>query len=80
MGVENLFQNSYEVIIRELKFILKIGRKINTKNKRKLSCTMSLAKYGSLALYDKDLEKYSSDHEKLQVDKKYGCTLIANPK
>ena len=41
---------------------------------------MSLAKYGSLALYDKDLEKYSSDHEKLQVDKKYGCTLIANPK
>ena len=46
---------------------------INIKNKSQLSCTMFLAKYFSLALYDEDLEKiFIIDHEQLQFDKNYG--------
>ena len=40
---------------------------MNIKNKRKLSCTMFLEKYDSLALYDEDLEKiFIIDHKKLE--------------
>ena len=36
-----------------------------------------MKKYGSLDLYDEDLEKiFTIDHEKLQFDKTYGWTLI----
>ena len=41
---------------------------------------MFLAKYGSLALYDVDLEKiFIIDHEQLQLDKTDGWTLIGLP-
>ena len=54
--------------------------KLNIKNKRQLSCTMFLEKYGSLALYDEDLEKiFIIDHEQLQFDKNAGWTLIGIP-
>ena len=44
--------------------------KNNIKNKSQLSRTMFLAKYGSLDLYDEDLEKlFIIDHEQLQYDK-----------
>ena len=47
------------------------------KNKSQVSKTMFLAKYGSLALYDVDLEKrFIIDHEQLQFDKTDGWTLI----
>ena len=43
---------------------------MNIKNKSQLSCIMFLEKYGSLALYDEDLEKrIIIDHEKLEFDK-----------
>ena len=34
--------------------------KKHTKNKSQVSKTMFLAKYGSMALYDEDMEKYLS--------------------
>ena len=41
---------------------------------------MLLAKYGSLALYDEDLEKiFIIDHEQLEFDKTDGLTLIGIP-
>ena len=41
---------------------------------------MFLAKYGSLALYDEDLEKiFIIDHEILEFIKTYGWTLIGIP-
>ena len=52
----------------------------NIKNKRQLSCTMLLAKYGSLALYDEYLEEiFTIDHEQLKSDKNTGWTLIGIP-
>ena len=49
-GVEKLFQNSDEVIIRELKFYIEDWVKLNINNNSQLSCTTFLSKYGSLAL------------------------------
>ena len=41
---------------------------------------MFFAKYGSLALYDEDLEKlFIIDHKQLQFDKNDGWTLIGIP-
>ena len=41
---------------------------------------MFLAEYGSLALYDEDLEKrFIIDHEQLQFDKTDGWNLIGIP-
>ena len=41
---------------------------------------MFLAKYGSLDLYDEDLEKrFIVDHEQLESDKTDGWTLIGIP-
>ena len=58
--VEKMLQNSDEVIIRDLKmYIEEWGTKL-IKNKRQVSKTIFLTKYGSLALYDVDLEKYLS--------------------
>ena len=54
--------------------------KTHIKNKSQVSKTMFLAKYGSLDLYDEDLEKiFIIDHEKLQFDKTDGWTLIGIP-
>ena len=47
------------------------------KNKSQVSKTMSLAKYGSLDLYDEDLGKiFIIDHKKLEFDKTDWWTLI----
>ena len=79
-GVEKLFQNSEEAIIRELKFYIEDWEKLNINNKNQLSCTMFFEKYGSLALYDEDLEKiFIIDHEQLQFDKNAGWILIGIP-
>ena len=76
-GVERLFQNSYEEIIRELKLYIEDWEKLNIKNKSQLSCAMFLAKYGSLDLYYEDMEKrFIIEHEQLEFDKNSGCTLI----
>ena len=41
---------------------------------------MFLARYGSLDLYDEDLEKiFIIDHEILECNKTYGWTLIGIP-
>ena len=54
--------------------------KSHIKNKSQVSKTMFLAKYGSLAPYDEDLEKiFIIDHEQLQFDKTDGWTLIGIP-
>ena len=50
--VEKLFHNSDEAIIREVKLYIEYREKLNIKNKSQLLCTMFLAKYGSLDLYD----------------------------
>ena len=51
--------------------------KLHINNKGQLSCTMFLANYGSLDLYDEDMEKiFIIDHEQLQYDKNAGWTLI----
>ena len=55
-GFQNLFQTSDEVIIIELKVYVEDREKLNIKNKSQLSRTMSLAKYGSLPLYDEDFK------------------------
>ena len=50
---------------------------MNINNKRQLSCTMFIARYGSLDVYDEDTEKiFTIDHEKLEFDKNAGWTLI----
>ena len=56
-GVEKLFHNKYEAITRELKMYIEEWEKTHIKNKSQVSKTTFLAKYGSLALYDEDLEK-----------------------
>ena len=54
---------------------------LNFKNKSQLSCTMFLAKYGSLDLYDEYLEKiFIIDHGQLKFDKNSGWNLIGIPK
>ena len=48
--------------------------------KRQLLHTMFIAKYGSMVLYDIDLEIiFIIDHEKLQFDKNTGLKFIVNP-
>ena len=60
-----------------MEFYIEDREKLNIKNKSQLSCTLFLAKYGSLSLYDEVLEKiFFIDHEQLQFDKNYGWTLI----
>ena len=77
--VDKLFQNPYEVIIRDLKMYIVDWEKLNIKNKRQLSRTTFLAKYGSLALYDIYTEKILFiDHKQLQFDKNSVWTLICN--
>ena len=50
------------------------------KKKIQVSCTISLAKYGSVDMYDWDLEKiFIIDHEQLKFDKNNGLTLIVIP-
>ena len=79
-GVEKLFQNSDKAITRELKLYIEDCEKLDIKNKIQLSCTMFLAKYGSLDLYDKDLKKiFIIDQEQLQFYKNYGWNLIRIP-
>ena len=56
-GVEKLFQNSDEAIIRELKLYIGYWGKLNIKNKSQLSKAIFLTKYGSLSLYYEDLKK-----------------------
>ena len=56
-GVEKLFQNSDEAITTELKLYIEYWEKLNTKNKSQVSKYIFLARYGSLDLYDEDLEK-----------------------
>ena len=46
-----------EAIIGELKLYIEDWEKLIINNKSQLSCTMFFAKYGSLALYDEDMEK-----------------------
>ena len=47
------------------------------KNKSKLSCTVFLTKYVSLALYDENMEKiFIIDQEQLDFDKNIGWNLI----
>ena len=65
-GVENVFHNHDESITRELKMYIKEWEKMNIKNKSQVSKTIFLAKYGSLAIYDEDLEKrFIIAHEQL---------------
>ena len=55
-----MFHNSDELIIRELRIYIEDWEKLNTKNKSQLLRTMFIEKYGSLDLYDIDLEKHPS--------------------
>ena len=65
-GVDKLFLNEYEAITRELKMYIEEWEKTHTKNKSQVSKATFLAKYGSLALYDEDMEKrYIIDHGQL---------------
>ena len=51
--------------------------KMNIKNKSQLSKAIFLAKYGSLAIYDKDLKRlFIIEHKQLKFDKTDGWTLI----
>ena len=78
--VDKLFQNSDEVIIRELKVYIEHWGTLHINDKRQLLCTMFLAKYVSLDIYDEDPEKiFIIDYEKLQFDKKSGWNLIGIP-
>ena len=62
-GVEKLFHNSDEAIFIGLKLYIEDWVKLNIKSKIQLSCTMFLEKYGSLALYDEDMDKiFIIDH------------------
>ena len=75
-----MFQNSDEVLIRELKFYIDDWGNLNINNKSQLSCTMFFEKCGSLALYDEDLEKiFIIYHKQLQFDTNAGWTLIGIP-
>ena len=63
-----------------MKFYTEDWGKLNIKNKSQLSCTMFLAKYSSLDLYDEYLEKiFIIDHEQLKFDKNAGWDLIGIP-
>ena len=54
---------------------------MNIKNKIQLSCAVFLSKYGSLYLYDEDLEKrFIIDHEQLKFNKNARWDLIGIPK
>ena len=80
-GIEKLFPNADEAIIRELKMYIEEWRKNHIKNKSQVLKTIFLAKYGSLALYDEYLEKiFIMNHEQLQFDKTDGWALIRIPK
>ena len=60
-----------------MKFYIDDRGKLNIENKSQLLCTIFLAKYGSLDLYDEYPEKrFIIDQEQLQFDKNYGWTLI----
>ena len=75
--VEKLFHHSDEVKIIELKLYVEDWENLNIKNKSQLSPSVFLDKFGSLALYNEDLEKiFIIDHRKLQFDKNNGWTLI----
>ena len=79
-GVEKLFQDSDEAIIRELKFYIEDWGKLNIKNKSQLLCAMFIEKYGILDLYDEDMEKiFIIYHKQLESDKNAGCNLIGIP-
>ena len=55
-------------------------RKKHIKNKSQVSKSTFLAKYGSLALYDEDIETiFIIDHEILEFNKTDGWTLIGIP-
>ena len=60
-GVERLFHNLDEVLIRELKMYVEYREKLNIKDKRQLLRTLYLEKYVSLDLYDEDLEELPLD-------------------
>ena len=79
-GVDKLFHNSDEAINRELKLYIEEWGKTHINNNSQLSKATFLAKYGSLALYDENMEKrFIIDHKKLQSDKTDGWTLIGIP-
>ena len=68
---------SDEVIVIEVKVHVEDGKQLNLNSKSQLSRTLFPEKYGSLALYDEDLEnRFIIDHEELQVDKNAGLVLI----
>ena len=53
---------------------------MHIKNKSQVSKTMFLEKYGTLDLYDEDLEKgFIIEHKQLEFDKTDGWTLIGMP-
>ena len=53
-------------MVRELKLYIEDREKLHIKNKRQLLCTMFLEKYGSIDLYDEDLDKiFIIEHEQL---------------
>ena len=59
----------------------RIGKKLEIKNKRQLSKAIFPAKYGSLALYDEDLNKiFIIEHEILEFNKTDVWLLIGIPK
>ena len=63
-----------------MKLYIEYWGNLNIKNKSQLLCTMCLAKYGSLGLYDEYLEKwFIIDHEQLKFDKNLEWTLILIP-
>ena len=69
-GVEKLFHHLFEVKIRELKLCIEHWEIFNINNNSQLLCTMFLAEYCSLDLYDEDMEKiFIIAHERLQFDK-----------
>ena len=75
-----MFQNSDELIIRELKFYIEDWERLNIKNKSQLLRTIFLATYVSMALYDEDTKKrFITDHKQLQFDTNSGWTLIGIP-
>ena len=79
-GVEKSFHNQDEAITRELKMYIEEWEYKHIKNKSQVLKTIFLAKYGSLALYDEDLEQiFIIDHKQLEFDKTDGWTLIGIP-
>ena len=51
--------------------------KLNINNSSQLLCTIFIAKYVSLGLYNKDLEKqFIIDNKQLQLDKNYDWNLF----